>query len=177
MKHLVIEDVFKEPARDERLIEKWMNPNDTVFFLNRAEDEVLARPLLPSPTPHNAITTKTSPKVPLIHTIENRAQIKIAAFVPEVEMPLHRQQWSGQFSFCFFLCHHELLQREKNGPSVYGSPDELTRTGAGRESVSRSNLLSSKEIKFMILRMTRAYWTSVSSRSSYASTAKIRSAV
>jgi hypothetical protein len=38
--------------------------------------------------------------------------------VPEIEVPLHRQQRSGHFSFCFFLCHHEFLQPEKNGPSV-----------------------------------------------------------
>jgi len=118
MQHFVIKNVFKKPAGNERLIEQRMNSNDTIFFLNRAEDEVLARSLLPTSTPHNAITTKTSPKVPLVHTIENLAQIKIAAFVPEIEVPLHWQQRSGHLSFCFFLCHHELLQPEKNGSSV-----------------------------------------------------------
>jgi hypothetical protein len=94
--------------------------------------------------------------------------------VPEVEMPLHRQQWSGHFSFYFFLCHHELLRREKNGPSVYGSPDELTRTGGALNSTLRPKLLMFKEIKFIIQWMARACWTSVSSRSSSVFAAKIR---
>jgi hypothetical protein len=40
-----------------------------------------------------------------VDAIEDLSQIKVATFMAKVQMPLHWQHWSSDFSFWFFLCH------------------------------------------------------------------------
>jgi len=103
----MIEDVFEKPARHERLIKQRMNPNDAIFFLNRTEDEIFARPLFPTPAPNNAVTTQLPAKMSFLYALENSAQIKTAAFMLQIEMALHRQHRPRKFSFCLFPSHLE----------------------------------------------------------------------
>ena len=38
----------------------------------------------------------------LVQAIENRPEIEVFSFVLQIELPLHRQFWVGDFSFGFF---------------------------------------------------------------------------
>src|SRR5687768_4218449 len=47
MEHFVVKNVLEKPKRNERLVQKRVNPNNAIFFLDGAEDKVLLRPSLP----------------------------------------------------------------------------------------------------------------------------------
>ena len=51
MQHLVIEHVLEKPRRNERLVQPRIDADDTVFFLNRAEDEIFALAFLSACAP------------------------------------------------------------------------------------------------------------------------------
>lgn len=89
MQHLVIKDVLEEPARHERLVEQRMNPNDTIFLLDRAENKILLWTLAPTPTPDHSVTAQSSAEMSFVNLFKNVAQIEIAAFMAKVEMALH----------------------------------------------------------------------------------------
>ncbi len=142
VQHLVIKDVLEKPARHERLIKQRMNPNHPVFFLDRAENEILPRPLFAASSPYDPITAEASAKMSFVHSLENLAQIKVATFVTKIELPLHRQHRSGQFSFCFFLRHRACFFEEKRTTSLRFTPQaDKVKRQPGRDilDISHSN--------------------------------------
>ena len=114
VEHFVIKHVFEKPARNKWLIEQGMNPNDTIFLLDRSEDEIFFRPLLPSPAPKDFVTAQPAAKMTVVHALENVAQIEMATFMPKIKLALHRQRRPGQFSFRFFR-HRTFRITEGNG--------------------------------------------------------------
>ena len=101
MQHLVVKDVTQKPQRHERLIERGIDPDDAVFFLDGAENEIILRTMFTPASPHHLITAQASPKVALVQLVENGAQIEVAPFMPQIELALHRQLGMGEFAFRF----------------------------------------------------------------------------
>ena len=92
MQHFVVKDILQKPGWNERLIEQRMNPNHPIFFLDGAENKILFGPLPAFAAPDYPITAQPAAEVPLIHSLENRAQIEMPTFVPKVELTLHRER-------------------------------------------------------------------------------------
>lgn len=60
MEHFVIEDVFEEPARDPFLIEPRVDPDDAIFLLDGAENEVGFRPTFALLAPNDFVIPQSS---------------------------------------------------------------------------------------------------------------------
>src|ERR1700751_3460579 len=63
VKHLVIDDVFEKPRRNKRRIEQWMNPDDTVLFLDRTKYKVFFRGQFSLTSPSDAVAAKGAVKI------------------------------------------------------------------------------------------------------------------
>lgn len=83
VQHLMIENVFEKPNRDEGLIEQGIDSNDAILFLDGAENKIFLGPLFAPASPHHFVTAKAAAKISFVQVIENRAQIEIAAFMLE----------------------------------------------------------------------------------------------
>ena len=101
VEHFVIKNVTKEPGRHERLIEKWIDPDYAVFFLDGAENKIFFRAPFPFPAPDDFVAAKFAAEISFVQPIEVRPQIEVSSFVLEVELPLHRQLRVADLSFCF----------------------------------------------------------------------------
>ena len=112
----MIKDVLKEPNRDERLVEKGIDPDHAIFFLYRSKNEILFWPSLLTSAPHYSIAAQTISKIPLVQSIEYGAQIKVSSFMLEGELPLHWKLRMGDLSFRF-LCHMRSLHEGR--PTFY----------------------------------------------------------
>ena len=61
-----------------------MDPNDTILFLDCAEDKMIFRRLLPAPSPLDCVIAQPATKISLVHFIKKRAQIKVFAFLTKI---------------------------------------------------------------------------------------------
>ena len=84
MQHFVEENVLEEPKWNKRLIKSGINPDDAIFFLNRAEDEGLFRTMPSAPSPLHLVTAQFTSKIALFNSVEDALQVKIFAFVPQI---------------------------------------------------------------------------------------------
>jgi hypothetical protein len=88
MEHLVIDDVFKEPGRDKRRIQEWMDTDHFVLLLYRSEDKIFFWGVLPSSAPDDLVALKRITKVFDVQFVEYRFQVKILTFGGKKELPL-----------------------------------------------------------------------------------------
>lgn len=98
MKHLVINDVLQKPRWDERAIQQRMNPNDSVIFLNRAENDVILRAELALSPPDDRVSLQPIPEILGVQLFEDGSQIEKPALLSKRKLPLHRQDRAGNFS-------------------------------------------------------------------------------
>src|SRR4029077_13601743 len=106
MQHLVIKHVTEKPKRHERLVQRRIDPNDPVFLLDCAKDEIFEWPVLSSPSPDNLVTPKAPTKVPFIQVIKNSAEIEMGPLVTQIQLALHRQVRMSKLSFRLLLLGH-----------------------------------------------------------------------
>jgi hypothetical protein len=104
MQHLVIKHVAQKPERDKRLIERRINSDHAIFFLDRAKDEIFSGTMLSPATPRDFVAAKTPAKIPFVQVIKDRAQIEMRSLVPQIQLSLHRQFWVRKFSLGLSLC-------------------------------------------------------------------------
>ena len=98
MQHFVVDNVFKEPGRNKRSIQSWMYPNDFVFLLNRAEDEIFFGGMFPFAAPGDCVALERTAEVFGIHFLEQRFQVKVLTLVQKLELPLTRKPFNRDFS-------------------------------------------------------------------------------
>jgi hypothetical protein len=102
VQHFVIENVFKEPERNEFLIEPWIDANDAIFLLDRAENKIFFRTFATFAAPNDFVTAQTIVEVTRVYFVEDTAQIEIASFRFQTKLPLQWHSRSRDFSFCSF---------------------------------------------------------------------------
>jgi hypothetical protein len=66
MQHLVIKQIPQEPWRHKRLIERRIDSDNAIFFLDRTKDEIFSRTMLSPATPRDFVTAKAPPKIPFV---------------------------------------------------------------------------------------------------------------
>ena len=66
MQHLVIQHVPQKPQRHEGLVQRTINPNHAVFFLDRSENELFSWTVFSPSTPDHFVAANTPAKVPLV---------------------------------------------------------------------------------------------------------------
>src|SRR5262249_9647334 len=101
MEHFVEENVIQIPARHEHLIQKRVNANHAVFFLNCSKNKMIFWPMFSSTAPFHFVVAQPAVKITSIELIENRTQIEMFSFLSEIELPLHRQPAIRDFPFRF----------------------------------------------------------------------------
>lgn len=77
VEHLVIHDVFDIPPRDKRAVQERRDADLAILFLNTTERDVLPRPPFALSPPLDGVVLEPISKIAAVHTIENRAEIKI----------------------------------------------------------------------------------------------------
>jgi len=91
VQHLVIQYVPQKPQGHERLVQRRIDSNQSVFLLDCAKNELFPWAMFPPASPNNVVSTKTFTKMPLIQIIEDCAQIKMRSLIAQIQLPLHRQ--------------------------------------------------------------------------------------
>src|SRR6516162_9209395 len=66
MQHLVIKHISQKPPRNEWLVQRRINPNHPIFFLNGTKNELFSRSMFSPASPDHSVAAKTLAKVPLI---------------------------------------------------------------------------------------------------------------
>src|SRR5205809_7786339 len=67
-----------------------------------------------APAPYYFVTAETPPKISLVQSIKNRAQIEMRTLVLQIQLPLHRKVRLRQIPPCFrLLCHLPDPQNEQ----------------------------------------------------------------
>src|SRR5262245_36303664 len=103
MQHLVIKYISQEPQRNERLVQRRIDANQPIFFLDSAKNELFSRSMSSPASPNHVVAAKTLAKVASVYVVKNRAQIEMGALVAQIQQPLHRQFRVRQFSFRILL--------------------------------------------------------------------------
>src|SRR5262245_55017413 len=107
MQHFVIKHVPQKPNRHERLVQRGIDSNDLIFFLDCSKDELFSRTVLSPASPDNLVSAKAPPKVPLVSIVKNRTQIEVCPLVAQIQWSLHRQLRVRQLSLvCFAFNNH-----------------------------------------------------------------------
>ena len=101
VQHLVVKYVLEKPKRNKGLIEARVYPDDTIFFLDGSENEILFRAPLPALAPEDFVAAQPPAEMARVYAIENLAQIEMAPLVLKIELLLHGQPGVSQFSLCF----------------------------------------------------------------------------
>src|ERR1700736_792674 len=127
MQHFVVEDVTQKPRRNERLIQQRINPNDPIFFLDCAEDEIIFRALFASSSPLHLISAQSTAEITIIQLIKNALQIEMFTLMREIKLPLKRQSWMRYFAFRFLRHHPQPLPYAFERAFIVKSFDQLTR--------------------------------------------------
>jgi hypothetical protein len=117
MQHFVIKDVFQKPRGNKSLIQPWIDPNDSLFFLDRAENKVFAGALPSFLAPNNLVTAETVAEIAPIQFVEYRAEIEITTSRLQPELSLQRQLWPRDFSFGSFR-HIPCLAPKTSGETI-----------------------------------------------------------
>jgi hypothetical protein len=86
------------------LIERRIDSDNAIFFLDRTKDEIFSRTMLSPAAPRDFVTAKTTAKIPFVQFIKDRAQIEMRSLMPQIQLSLHRQFWVREFSFGLSLC-------------------------------------------------------------------------
>src|SRR2546426_9976417 len=67
-----------------------------------------------APAPHYFVTAELPPKISLVQSIKNRAQIEMRTLVLQIQLSLHRKRRVRQFPLCLrLLCHLPDPQNEQ----------------------------------------------------------------
>jgi hypothetical protein len=66
MQHFVIKHVTQKPKGHERLVQRRIDPNDPIFLLNRAKNEMFSWAVLSPAAPDNFVPAKTPMKKPSV---------------------------------------------------------------------------------------------------------------
>jgi hypothetical protein len=99
----MIKHVAEKPGRHKRLIQRPIDSNDAILFLDCAKDEILLWAMLSPATPHDFVTAEAPAKVTLVQVVKHRAQIEMCPLVKQIQLPLHRQFRMRELSFRLFL--------------------------------------------------------------------------
>jgi hypothetical protein len=84
------------------LIERRIDSDDPVFLLDGAEDKIFFGTLLATTAPPDFVTAHAAAKISFVQSVENGLQVKVEAFMPQIELPLHGQPRMSQFTLSFF---------------------------------------------------------------------------
>jgi hypothetical protein len=103
MQHLVIKHVTQKPKRHERLVQRRIDPNNPIFLLDCAKNEMFSWAVFSSPSPHDLVPPKASTKIPSLQIIKDGAQIEMRSLVTQIQEALHRQLWMSKLPFRVFI--------------------------------------------------------------------------
>jgi len=76
VEHLVEEDRFHKPERDERGIQQGVHANEALLFLNGGEDKVIARAMASPPPPDDAIGREGSSEIDRVKTAKDELKVE-----------------------------------------------------------------------------------------------------
>jgi hypothetical protein len=84
MQHLVKKHVSQKPQRNERLVQRRIDPNHPIFLLDCAKNELFSRSMFSAASPDHFVAAKTLAKMPLIQIIKDCAQIEMRPLMAQI---------------------------------------------------------------------------------------------
>jgi hypothetical protein len=84
----VVNHVLQKPGRHEGRIQKRVNSDNAVFFLDRPKDKIFFRRQSSASAPSNGVSFEGIIEILGVQLIENRFEIEVLALVKKLELPL-----------------------------------------------------------------------------------------
>ena len=96
----MIDHVFQKPSRYKRCVQKRVNADDSVFFLDCAKDEIFLGWQSSTSAPSDGVSFEGVVKIFGVQFVENRLQIEVFALVKKLKLALEWKSFYREFPLC-----------------------------------------------------------------------------
>ena len=115
MEHFVINHVFQKPSRNEGGIQKRVDPDDAIFFLDCAKYEILFWWQSSPSAPSDRVSFERIVEILSVQFIKNRLEIEVFALVKELKLSLEGEPFDREFPLSLTHKKKCLKSREQIG--------------------------------------------------------------